>query len=101
MNAILDRVTSLAAVACPEDDHDTILGCAVAQPGVVHWVHVRHSARRSGLGRMLMDAVQPGWAERPPRMTYLSHAWPAWRARGAVWDPTAGREVRHDPVAVG
>lgn len=100
MNAILDRVTCLGAVVCIDDDPTTIVGWAAAQPGVVHWVHVRHTARRQGVGAQLMDAVQPGWRDRKHlRVTYLSHAWPAWRRRGAVWDPDAGRESR-DGIAL-
>lgn len=95
---ILNRRDTVTRVACLDDDPDTLLGWAAAQPGVVHWVHVKHSMRREGLAGDLLDAVSPGWRTATLKCSFLSHVWPACRDRGVVFDPYAGEERKSNAI---
>lgn len=99
---ILNRPTCVVRVACVDDDDDAIVGWCAAELGVVHWTHVKHYARRSGIGAMLLDATHPGWRTHSRmRCSYLSHVWPVCRARGWMFDPHAQGETHApEPIAL-
>lgn len=60
--------TGLCFVAYVDDVPDIALGWAcVAPPDVVHYVYVKHEARKMGIGRMLVRGC--GLQERGVRMT--------------------------------
>jgi len=64
--------SSVAMVACDPDDETAILGYAVGEPRVeggplLHYVYVRHSRRRHGLAKALVERCRahigaPKWA---------------------------------------
>lgn len=98
---ILNRPTCTVRVACVEDDTDAIVGWCAAEPGVVHWTHVKHYARRTGIGATLLENAHPGWRTHPRmRCSYLSHVWPVCRARGWTFDPHAEGDTHAAPEPV-
>jgi GNAT superfamily N-acetyltransferase len=60
IDLILGRTTSIVKVAHLEDDEDAIMGFAVAEPGVLHYLYVRKEVRRQGIARKLMSYVGLG-----------------------------------------
>lgn len=56
-NIILRGATVL--VAHPEGEPDVIVGYVVAEPGCLHWLHVKAAFREMGVGRQLLEAVGP------------------------------------------
>jgi GNAT superfamily N-acetyltransferase len=55
---ILDRSTTEVKLAVLPDDPDVVLGWAVTEPGIVHYVYVKHMLRRHGLATALLAHVQ-------------------------------------------
>jgi GNAT superfamily N-acetyltransferase len=56
LEAILDRAT--CRIAHVPSEPAAILGFAVLEmPDVLHWVHVRHSCRRQGIARALLEEL--------------------------------------------
>ena len=87
---IMARPTVKIVVAADLDDPTVIFGFIVAEPGVVHWVHVKHIMRRQGLAAALCDAVVPEWRDGVT-CTYLGRAWMHFAARWPLrFDPNAG-----------
>lgn len=56
-NIIIRGATVL--VAHPPDEPGVIVGYVVAEPGVLHWLHVKNAFREMGVGRRLLEAVSP------------------------------------------
>jgi GNAT superfamily N-acetyltransferase len=58
---IAARADTRVRVACVPGDEDAILGWAVVEPALVHYVYVRRDARRQGIARALLaDLIDPG-----------------------------------------
>lgn len=61
VNDILDDSSSEVAVLASEEDSNTILAYRVTTPSVLHWVHVKPSHLKNGLGRWLLDGLKGEW----------------------------------------
>lgn len=87
---LTSRIVACAfVVACDVEDSDRIYGWACGEPGVVHYVYVRDTRRRTGLGRRLVEAVA---GEKPRWCTTLTPAVQMVAARhGIVWTAKARR----------
>lgn len=54
IKSILGRPSVTTYVACLKDDPDVIIGYAVTEPQILHWVFVRKDWRRAGIARDLI-----------------------------------------------
>jgi GNAT superfamily N-acetyltransferase len=90
---ILERPTTRALVACDPDEPHVIFGYAVGEPAsnVLHWVHVKHSFRREGVGRDLVTRLLPDWRSGVT-CTYVGRGFLGWMAKYPLrFNPHAGR----------
>jgi hypothetical protein len=89
MDVILGRATTL--VVSPPGDSETILGWIcferVAGALLIHWTYVRNSARRGGIGCLLLAAA--GWARGEAVVVPQWSKDMKWISErmDAVWDP--------------
>lgn len=74
---------SRVVIACDVDDRDRIYGWAVGDPGVLHYVYVRETRRKSGHGAALVRAACGEQLERCTTLTPMMQA--AAARRGIVW----------------
>jgi GNAT superfamily N-acetyltransferase len=51
---LLHRPNTTVRLAVLEDDHDNVLGYAIVEPGVLHWVAVHKLSRRNGIAKALV-----------------------------------------------
>jgi GNAT superfamily N-acetyltransferase len=56
ITAILSKPTTTIQVAALKDDDDVILGYAVTEPTILHWVYVKPTWRRFGIAKALIPA---------------------------------------------
>lgn len=61
---ILERPAIWVRIACLRDDPDVILGYAVVEKDILHWVYIKKAWRELGLAKKLI----------PPYITQFSHA---------------------------
>jgi GNAT superfamily N-acetyltransferase len=50
---LIERPQITIKIACLPDDPDVILGYIVYESGCIHWIFVKDSFRRMGIGKML------------------------------------------------
>jgi hypothetical protein len=61
--------TSSVTVAADPEDEDVIVGWAVHDPGVLHYIWVKYNLRKHGFGTILFNFLFP---DAPPLHTFLS-----------------------------
>lgn len=84
-HAVIENILARAGlvVAALEDDPDQILGYAVAEPGVLHWVYVKSLFRRYGVARALLAEL-----DLPSPVVYTHKTkWCARLFKNGVYDP--------------
>lgn len=76
--ALLDRCPPV--VACHPDCPDQVYGYVCAEPpNALHFVYVRNTWRRFGIGSMLVGHVLPGFKEQTTYVTHNTRAVPHLR----------------------
>ncbi len=91
--ALLAREGVRLLVACDPQDENTILGWAVLEPGVLHYVFVKEGVRRLGIGTALIASLS-----RPFRYSHQTDDFATWRRLHLYdftrWDPYAAFVAR-------
>lgn len=54
IESILQQKDTFIAVSCLKEDEDVILGYAVCQPEILHWVFIKDAWRKLGLAKDLI-----------------------------------------------
>lgn len=69
LEKLLDKPEVGVAVACLQDDPDTILGYSVVESNILHWVYVKESWRKMGIAKSLV----PKTIDTTTHLTMLGH----------------------------
>lgn len=90
---IIDRPGARVVVALPSPEVRRVMGYYVAEPerGVLHWLYVKDSFRRMGVGKALLEHATAAVA--PPSWVYTFRTRLAQRFLGPAfeWDPVPAR----------
>ena len=84
---ILDRPSTRIVVACLPESPTVILGYAVADGNVLHYVLTKENFRRFGVGSALLSALE---FDGPPRLSHVTADWThafSRRYPASRWNP--------------
>lgn len=73
---------------------DRVMGYAVAEPGILHWLYVKKDFRRLGIGRCLLNAITLPWpaeVKKFPRYTHNTYGAQRFLPKWWKWDPIPAR----------
>lgn len=91
--AIIDGLLnqSLVIMACSPEDDDHLLGYCIAQPSrggvcVIHWINVKLTYRKMGIGRMLLDEARARCNSRNDLPTVMTHISADYKWLKDKWD---------------
>jgi len=87
---ILDRPDARVVVALPDPDTRRVMGYYVAEPGVLHWLYVKDSFRRMGIGRRLLEHATAGH-DGPWTYTFRTRLSQRFLGDRFTWDPVPAR----------
>ena len=69
-----------------------VVGYAVTEPGVLHWLFVKHDYRRLGIGKALLARVTAAFSSDAPWVyTYRTRASAPFLGSAWKWDPKHAR----------
>ena len=90
-HAVIERIvaspTSRAVVACLPESPNVILGYAVADGNVLHYVLTKENFRRFGVASALLSALD---FSEPPRLSHVTADWTRFLSRrypASRWNP--------------
>lgn len=91
--AVIDALLgqSFVIVATNPDDDDHILGYCIAQPSaggvcVVHWINVKQTYRRMGIGTVLLEEARTRCNASPEYPIVMTHISADYKWLKRVWD---------------
>lgn len=71
-----------------------LMGYAVAEPGLLHWLYVKKDFRRLGIGSCLLNAITLPWpneAKKHPRFTHNTYGAQRFLPKWWKYDPIPAR----------
>jgi GNAT superfamily N-acetyltransferase len=97
---IIDRGARVIVAVAPLPDGDRrVMGYAVSESEVLHWLFVKRDFRRMGVGRALLEETTRAWprcsvfdeGHGPWKYTHKTRVSAVFLGAGWVWDPVPAR----------